>query len=141
MQTQCHQCHLSLLLQRRRTQFSPHSDHHVHCVSRPRRSQFVPPVTPPAEPVFLNDATPSTHFTEANQLVLVRQRTFRLYDHDAEKALVRQIIAATPVIYLNALNDRQSGFCLVTCLQLLTTHLQSLYGKVTMAIKTNIIVD
>ena len=101
----------------------------------------MPPVTPPAEPVFLNDATPSTHFTEANQLVLVRQRTFRLYDHDAEKALVRQIIAATPVIYLNALNDRQSGFCLVTCLQLLTTHLQSLYGKVTMAIKTNIIVD
>jgi hypothetical protein len=26
-------------------------------------------------------------------------------------------------------------------LQLLTTHLRSLYGKVTMAIKTNIIVD
>ena len=94
---------------------------------------FVPPVAPTAEPVFPNDAPTSAQITEANRLLLVRQKTFRLY-HDVDKALVRQIIAATPAIYLNALNDRQSGFSRVTCLQMLT-HLRAQYGKVTMAMK------
>jgi hypothetical protein len=48
---------------------------------------------------------------------------------------VCQIIAATPAIYyLNALNDRQSGFSHVTYLQMLQ-HLHTRYGEVTMDMK------
>ena len=65
---------------------------------------YEPPEAPPSEPVFPNDAPTGPQITEANRLLLVRQKTFRLY---LDKALVRQILAATPAIYLNALNDRQ----------------------------------
>jgi hypothetical protein len=94
---------------------------------------FVPPVAPPSEPVFPNDAPTSAQITEANCLLLVRQKTFCLY-HDVDKALVCQIIATTQAIYLNALNDRLSGFWHVTCLQMLTRH-RTEYGKVTMEMK------
>ena len=50
------------------------------------------------------------------------------------KALLRQIIASTPAIYLIALNYRKSGFLRITCL-LMPTHLRRQYGKVTMAMK------
>ena len=83
--------------------------------------------------MFPNDAPTSDKITEANRLLLVCQKTFRLF-HDVDKAHVRQIIAATPAIYLNALNDRHSGFSRVTCLQMLA-HLRTQYGKVTMTMK------
>jgi hypothetical protein len=94
---------------------------------------FVPPIAPTAEPTFPNDAPTAAQITEAHRILLVRQKTFRLY-HDVDRALVRQIIAATPAIYLSALNDRQAGFSRVTCLEMLT-HLKSKYGKVTMEMK------
>jgi len=94
---------------------------------------YVPPVAPAAEPVFLTEAPTGPQITEANRLLLVRQKTFKLY-HDVDKALVRQIIVATPLIYLHALNDRQSGFSHFTCLQMLT-HLRTQYGRVTMEMK------
>ena len=94
---------------------------------------FVPPSAPTTEPVFLNDAPTAAQISEAHRLPLSHQKTFRLY-HDVDKALVRQIIAATPTIYLNALNDRLFGFSRVTCLQMLT-HLRTQYGQVTMEMK------
>jgi len=94
---------------------------------------YVPPVAPAAEPVFPTEAPTGPQITEANRLLLVRQKTFKLY-HDVDKALVRQIIAVTPLIYQHALNDRQSGFSRVTCLQMLT-HLRTQYGQVTMEMK------
>ena len=94
---------------------------------------FVPPSAPTTEPLFLNDAPTAAQISEAHRLPLSHQKTFRLY-HDVDKALVRQIIAATPTIYLNALNDRLFGFSRVTCLQMLT-HLRTQYGQVTMEMK------
>jgi hypothetical protein len=94
---------------------------------------YVPPPAPTAEPVFANDAPTGPQITEANRLLLARQKTFKLY-HDVDRALVRQILAATPVIYLQALNDRQSGFSHVTTRQMLT-HLRTHYGQVTMEMK------
>ena len=94
---------------------------------------FEPPHAPTTEPVFLTDAPTAPQITEANRLLLSNQKTFRLY-HDVDKALVRQIIAATPTIYLSALNDRMFGFSRVTCLQMLT-HLKTRYGQVTMEMK------
>ena len=91
---------------------------------------YVPPVAPAVEPVFPTEAPTGPQITEANRLLLVRQKTFKLYHDHVDKALVRQIIAATPLIYLHALNDRQSGFSRVTCLQMLT-HLRTQYGRVT----------
>jgi hypothetical protein len=90
---------------------------------------FVPPDAPPSEPVFPNDAPTSAQITEANRLLLVRQKTFRLY-HDVDKALISKILAAMPAIYLNAINDPQSGFSRVTRLQLLACSVvwQSHYG-------------
>ena len=89
---------------------------------------FVPPIAPPLEPTFANEAPTGAQITEANRLLLARQKTFRLY-HDMDKTLVRLIIAATPAIYLHALNDRLSGFSRVTCLQMLA-HLLTQYGGV-----------
>jgi hypothetical protein len=95
---------------------------------------YVPPVVLSVEPVFLMEAPTGPQITEANRLLLVRQKTFKLY-HDVDKALVRQIIAVTPpLIYLHALNERQSGFSRVNCLQMLT-HLRTQYGRVTMEMK------
>lgn len=68
---------------------------------------------------------------EANQRHGALQKRFQRY-HDVDKALVRQIIAATPDNYLAALCDREYGYGAVTALQLLN-HLKSTYGAITNA--------
>lgn len=60
-----------------------------------------------------------------------RQRDFQQY-HDTDKALVRALIAATPITYIEALSDPELGFAQVTTLALLT-HLQATYGTITSA--------
>jgi hypothetical protein len=91
---------------------------------------FVPPVVPALTPV-LGDAPTAAQITEANRLHLAAQKTFQRY-HDVDKALLRQLIAAVPPVYIAALNDRTIGFSNVSCLQLLT-HLKDRFGRISLA--------
>ena len=56
-------------------------------------------------------------------------RVFQRY-HDTDKALLRQIIAATPSTYIDALCDPEFGYAGITTLQMLT-HLHNTYGQLT----------
>ena len=91
---------------------------------------FVPPAVPALAPV-LGDAPTAAQITEANRLHLAAQKTFQRY-HDVDKALLRQLIAAVPPVYIAALNDRTIGFSNVSCLQLLT-HLKDRFGRISLA--------
>jgi hypothetical protein len=93
---------------------------------------FAVPPAPPDDPVLPANPT-GPIITEANRLHLVAQKAFQRY-HDADKALVRQIIAATPPTYIEALNDPDYGYANVTCLEMLT-HLKTTYGRITIAEK------
>jgi hypothetical protein len=86
---------------------------------------FDPPVNPPPNPIHLEGAT-AAQITEANRLHAAAVRTFQLY-HNTDKALVRQLIAATPQYYITELCDDIVGYANVTCLELLT-FLYTKYG-------------
>jgi hypothetical protein len=88
---------------------------------------FPVPVAPPVVPVL--PQAPTAAITEAVRLHTEAQRTFKLY-HDTDKALLRTIIEATPVTYIEALSDTEFGFANVTTLQMLT-HLRDTYGALT----------
>ena len=66
---------------------------------------------------------------EANRLHTEERLLFRTY-MDTDQALCNLIIAATPDIYLSALDDDELGFTNVTCLQMMT-HLWTNYGTIT----------
>lgn len=93
---------------------------------------FLAPVAPPVNPVFAAGAAGPV-ITEANRQHLENIRIFQRY-HNVDKALLRQIIAACPPSYINALSNPVLGFASVTCLQMLT-HLKTTYGRITMAEK------
>ncbi len=88
------------------------------------------PDAPPNEPAIPVAAT-AAQTSELVRRHQVRLRDFQQY-HDTDKALVRAIIAATPLTYIETLSDPELGFAHVTALQLLT-HLRSTYGTITAA--------
>lgn len=89
----------------------------------------VPPV-PPAVPVMPPQAT-AAQIAEGIRLHADNSKIFHRY-HDLDKSLLRQLIAATPAFYTEALNNADYGFTNVTCLQMLT-HLKTEYGKISIA--------
>jgi hypothetical protein len=91
---------------------------------------FDVPQAPPNEPVIPPAATAS-QTAELVRRHQVRLRDFQQY-HDTDKALVRAIIAATPLTYIETLSDPELGFAQVTTLSLLT-HLHTTYGAITSA--------
>lgn len=93
---------------------------------------FAVPIAPPDDPVLPANPT-GPQITEANRIHLSAQKAFQRY-HDADKALVRLIIAATPPAYIDALNDPDYGYATVTCLTMLE-HLKTTYGRITIAEK------
>jgi len=91
---------------------------------------FIPPPCPPDHPVHPPNAT-QPQITEINRLHKATQQIFRTYD-DLDKDLKTQLIAATPLCYIDALSHDTLGFTNVTCLAILT-HLWSTYGTITQA--------
>ncbi len=88
------------------------------------------PQAPPSEPGIPVGAT-GAQTSELVRRHQVRLRDFQQY-YDTDKALVRAIIAATPITYIETLSDPELGFAQVTALQLLT-HLHTTYGAITAA--------
>jgi hypothetical protein len=91
---------------------------------------FEVPVAPPTEPAIPVGAT-GAQTAELVRRHHVQLRDFQQY-YDTDKALVRAIIAATPLTYIETLSDPELGFAQVTALQLLT-HLHTTYGAITAA--------
>eukprot|EP00978_Attheya_sp_CCMP212_P028862 scaffold100793_cov51-Attheya_sp.AAC.1 len=56
------------------------------------------------------------------------KKAFKLY-HDVDKALRKQLIAATPEVYLQDLRDPILGYANITCLAIIT-HLRYTYGEI-----------
>jgi len=75
---------------------------------------FVPPVAPPATPIH-GEAPTAAQITESIRLHLADQCIFQRY-HDVDRAILRQLIAAVPPVYIASLNDRTFAFSNVTCL-------------------------
>jgi hypothetical protein len=92
--------------------------------------QYNAPAAPPAQPIVPVGGT-AAQITEAIRLHTEQCRVFKLYN-DTDKALVKQLIAATPLTYIEALQDDNVGFARVTCLQMLT-HLYTEYGQISLA--------
>jgi hypothetical protein len=93
-------------------------------------NEFDVPAAPPSEPAIPVTAT-AAQTSELVRRHQVRLRDFQNY-YDTDKALVRSIIAATPLTYIETLSDPELGFAQVTALQLLT-HLRTTYGAITAA--------
>ena len=85
---------------------------------------FDAPELPEAVPTIPAEAT-AAQIAEINRQHAAQLKAFHLY-HDLDKVLLRQLIAATPAIYIDALSDPDYGFTAVTCLTMLQ-HLKSAY--------------
>lgn len=92
--------------------------------------QFDAPVLPPAVPVIPPGAT-AAQIAESNRQHTSQTKAFHRF-HDLDKALLRQLLAAVPALYTDALSDPDYGFTHVTCLAMLT-HLKTVYGKLSIA--------
>lgn len=94
----------------------------------------IPFVVPPA-PAPLPDMSANTQYqiNAAVRKLADDTQAFKKY-HNTDKALRKQLIAATPPVYIDALSDPDYGFGSVTCLQLLT-HLWTTYGTLSIADK------
>eukprot|EP00978_Attheya_sp_CCMP212_P035630 scaffold156171_cov24-Attheya_sp.AAC.1 len=62
---------------------------------------FVEPVNPPGDPIFTTSRMVSADNLRRHT---ERKNSFRLY-HDVDKALRKQLIAATPEVYLQDIRD------------------------------------
>jgi hypothetical protein len=83
----------------------------------------------PVAPVDDAPAAGTTaQIAEANRRLLADQKIFSRY-HDVDKALLKQLIAAVPAIYLDGVDDAEFGFGNLTCLALLQ-HLKARWGKI-----------
>ena len=91
---------------------------------------FDAPELPDAVPTIPAEAT-AAQIAEINRQHAAKLKEFHLY-HDLDKVLLRQLIAATPAIYIDALSDPDYGFTAVTCLTMLQ-HLKSAYGTISIA--------
>ena len=93
-------------------------------------NHFNEPRAPPNEPI-IPAAADAARVAEMVRSHHVQLREFQTY-HDTDKALVRAIIAATPLTYIETLSNSDLGFAQVTTLALLT-HLHTTYGTITAA--------
>jgi hypothetical protein len=89
---------------------------------------FEIPLAPPAQPPIPANSSAAI-VGEIVRRHQARLREFQIY-HDTDKALVRAIIAATPLTYIETLSDPELGFAQVSTLALLN-HLHSTYGTIT----------
>jgi hypothetical protein len=90
---------------------------------------FVQPPIPPAHP-NLQGLNTAAQIAQAVREHIEDKRTFLEY-RDTDKALVRMLMDATPVQYVQALADPVLGFSAITCLQILT-HLHAEYGQISL---------
>jgi hypothetical protein len=88
----------------------------------------LPPTRPTAATLHARAATPAK-ITETNRQYLANQREFQIFT-TTKAQLKRQILAAVPPTFTNALNDRTLGFANVTTFAILT-HLTTTYGTIT----------
>ena len=95
---------------------------------------FPPPQPPPPQPIIPVPAT-QAQIADAIRRHQDDVRVFQRY-HDTDKALVRLIIAATPMVYLITLSDDEVGFANVHTIDLLD-HLQEAYAQLTPADRDN----
>eukprot|EP00978_Attheya_sp_CCMP212_P017275 scaffold45987_cov32-Attheya_sp.AAC.2 len=88
--------------------------------------KFIMHVNLPGDPVFT-----TSRMTSAENLRqhTERSRAFKLY-HDVDKALRKQLIAATLEVYLQDIRDPVLGYANTTCLAIITTHLRNTYGEI-----------
>lgn len=93
---------------------------------------FVVPPVPPAAPDIPDGAT-QFQIAEANRQHVEDHKAFKLY-HDVDKALRNLLIAATPAVYIETLEDPDYGFGGVTCLTMIQ-HLWTNYGRLSIADK------
>eukprot|EP00978_Attheya_sp_CCMP212_P013088 scaffold32736_cov48-Attheya_sp.AAC.3 len=86
---------------------------------------YIVPINPPREPVFT-----TSRMTSAENLRrhTEHSRAFKLY-HDVDKALHKQLITATPEVYLQDIKDPVLGYANTTCLDIIT-HLRDTYGEI-----------
>lgn len=92
--------------------------------------QYDAPELPDPVPDIDDDSTPA-QIAEINRQHAADLKAFHRY-HDLDKALLRQLIAATPAIYIDVLSDPDYGYTNVTCLEMLL-HLKTAYGKISIA--------
>jgi hypothetical protein len=90
---------------------------------------FVPPVVPPVQPI-LNPGNTAAQISEAVRQHTEDKRVFLEY-RETDKALVKMLIAATPLQYIKALEHPEIGYTNLTCLQILT-HLYTEYGNISL---------
>jgi hypothetical protein len=90
---------------------------------------FQPPAVPPAHPNLagLNTAAQIAHAVRQH---IEDKRVFLEYK-DTDKALVRMLMEATPIQYIQALEHPDLGFSGLTCLQIMT-HLHEEYGQISL---------
>jgi hypothetical protein len=91
---------------------------------------FVPPVAPPIHPV-LPAAPTAAQINAAEKQHMEDRRVFHVYQ-DTDRAIVRQLIAATHYSYISALAHPDIGFANVTALQIMQ-HLYDNYGVISIA--------
>lgn len=96
---------------------------------------FIIPPVPDGQPAVPQNAT-QYQIADAIRQYEEDQRAFQLY-HNVDKALRKQLIKATPPVYIEALNDPEYGFGSVTCLEMLQ-HLWITYGTISIADKETI---
>jgi hypothetical protein len=86
------------------------------------------PANPGLQPIHARAATPA-EITETSRQYLANQREFQLFT-TTEAQLKRQVLAAVPPTFTNALKDRTLGFANITTFAILT-HLNATYGTIT----------
>lgn len=86
----------------------------------------------PVAPVDDAPAAGTTaQIAEANRRLLADQKIFNRY-HNVDKALMKQLLAAIPPIYLDAVDDADFRFSNLTCFSLLQ-HLKEQFSQITIS--------
>ena len=89
--------------------------------------EYVAPVNPGDTPAYIEDAT-QFQIAEANRVHLVNKKAYDVYC-DVNLALKKQLLAACPDLFLEAMKQPRIGYGGRTILQLLT-HLRTNYSKI-----------
>jgi hypothetical protein len=87
---------------------------------------FAVPINPPIDPNLVTTSRMET--TENLRKHDEAKKAFKLY-HDVDKALRKQLIIATPEVYLQDIKDPILGYANTTCLEIIT-HLRDTYGEI-----------
>eukprot|EP00978_Attheya_sp_CCMP212_P001407 scaffold2972_cov48-Attheya_sp.AAC.1 len=87
---------------------------------------FTVPINPTGDPVMVRSSRLES--SENLRKHEEAKKAFKLY-HDIDKALRKQLITATPEVYLQDLRDPILGYANITCLAIIT-HLRDTYGEI-----------